>query len=84
MIVADIFHIKQRGPVATMAIETAVPASGIMLRRSSDGASWPIRGVERFCVYIGRPTLDVGEKVGILLPEDADVVPGDVVEIVPA
>lgn len=84
MIVADVFIIKNRGPVVTMAIEAEVPASGIVLRRTSDGKVWPIRGVERFCIYLERPTLGVGERVGILLPDDADVVPGDVVEIVPA
>ncbi len=84
MIVADVYIIKNRGPVATLAIDTEVSASGIGLRRTSDGKTWPIRGVERFCMYLNRPALGVGEQVGLLLPRDADVRPGDVVDIVAA
>jgi hypothetical protein len=84
MIVSGVWHIKQRGPVATMTVDVDVDPAGASLRRSSDGASWPIRGVERFCKFLDRPKLGEAEKVGILLPWGADVKAGDVVEVVPA
>lgn len=82
MIVKDVFIIKKRGPVACVTVVVETPHAGASLRRTSDGTMWPIRGIERFCMYLGRPMLGAGEKVGILLPDGTDVKAGDEVEVV--
>ena len=76
MIVADVFHIKNRGPVVTVTIDHDAPpkAGRDALRRTSDGVTWRITGVEWPVIH---------KMIGILLPRDADVKAGDVVEIVP-
>ena len=83
MQVADTFTIKGRGLVLTMKNDVAVHHAGASLRRVSDGATWPIRGVERFCINLDKPMIGNGESIGLLMPDGCDLTIGDEVEIVP-
>lgn len=75
MIVKNVFIIKKRGPVVSVIIDpNNPPVTGRdSLRRTSDGVTWSIRGVEW-------PIIN--KMVGVLLPPDADVKAGDEVEVV--
>jgi hypothetical protein len=76
------FTIKQRGLVVTMKNDVEVRHEGASLRRLRDGVTWTIRGVERFGKFLGRPTIGVGEGVGLLVPDGCDLAVGDEVAIV--
>jgi hypothetical protein len=84
MRVLDRVHIKGRGDVVALVNETEVAHEGCRLRRMRDGAEWPVRGVERFGKFLDLPTLLVGEKIGLLVPDGCDAAIGEDVEIVPA
>lgn len=84
MKVDDKFHIRGRGNVFTMTNDREVAHKGASLRRIRDGATWPIRGVERYCKVLSEPLLFVGEGVGFLMPDDCDLSVGETVEVVPS
>ena len=47
--------------------------------RPSDGASWPLKGIETFLLP---RELAVGDKIGLLVPFGSEVAEGDLVEFV--
>ncbi len=87
------FTIKGRGEVVTMKIDAPVRRhrylrereagklpenpDALLLRRLSDGRTWPVVGIERFCMHLDKPLLYVGEGVGILLRDAGDLAEGD-------
>lgn len=87
MIVVDVFRINGRGPVATMDLDANAPLVGMSrdtsgpfdLIRERDGARWPVRGIER---HVPALPYRAGEPIGVLLANDVDVKPGDVVRLV--
>lgn len=50
-----------------------------MVARPSDGASWPLKGIETFLLP---RELAVGDKIGLLVPFGSEVAEGDLVEFV--
>jgi hypothetical protein len=82
MKVDGLYTIKQHGLVVSMKNDVEVRHEGASLRRIRDGATWSIRGVERFCKFSGLPTIGVGEPVGLLMPDGCELAVGDEVEIV--
>lgn len=84
MKVEDIFRIKGRGNVLAATVDVEVKHKGATVCRLRDGASWKIRGVERFAKFLARETLFVGESVALLVPDDCDIAQGDAIAIVPA
>lgn len=84
MKILDKVHIRSRGDVFCVTVDVEVTHAGARVRRLRDGASWPVRGFERYCSRHLLPTLKIGEGVGMLVPDGCDLVVGDDVEIVPA
>ena len=83
MIIEDVFIIKKRGPVACVKLDAVLgPQPGDTLRRT-DGTTWRISGVEWWAMPRSPTRPGRGDSVGLLLPKDADVKAGDVVEVVP-
>lgn len=81
MKIKDVFHIKGRGKVLATTVDIEVRHKGAQLVRLRDGASWKIRGVERFANRLSRETLGVGERVGFLVPDGCDLEKGDEVAV---
>lgn len=81
MKVNDRFQIKGRGPVLCVQpldIEIPVPVR----IRAADGSEWEIRGVERYCMYLGRPKIERKEPVSFLVAQDCPIQKGDEIELV--
>lgn len=79
MRITDTFRIKDRGLVACVESDGPCPLPGSKLRRLSDGATWEVKGVERFGTFLGT-TGHAGERISILLDEGPEPLPGDEIE----
>lgn len=70
-------------PGVAVGVRLAGPAPSLgqnwLVHRPSDGASWKLKAIEKFCI---NRELAVGDKVGLVLSPGAPIEDGDVIEFV--
>jgi hypothetical protein len=74
MKIDGVYEIKGRGTEVTTRLDDSVVANGTVIRRTSDGAEWIVRGIDRH--PLPRPLM-AGDPVGFLLEGDAVPSVGD-------
>ncbi len=85
MRVESVYTVTGRG--IGLGVRVAGPAPSLaksldrkwLIVRPSDGASWPLKGIETFLLP---RELAVGDKIGLLVPFGSEVAEGDLVEFV--
>ena len=85
MRVESVYTVTGRG--IGLGVRVAGPAPSLaraldqkwLVVRPSDGASWPLKGIETFLLP---RELAVGDKIGLLVPFGSEVAEGDLVEFV--
>ena len=85
MRVESVYTVTGRG--IGIGVRVAGPAPSLanslarkwLIVRPSDGASWPLKGIETFLLP---RELAVGDKIGLLVPFGSEVAEGDLVEFV--
>ena len=81
MRVESTYRVTGRG--IGLAVRLAGPAPSLdqrwLVLRPADGASWPLKAIDKFCI---NRDLAVGDKIGLLGPFGAEVKDGDLVEFV--
>ena len=85
MRVESVYTVTGRGVGIGVRVAGPAPSLGNALDRKwlivrpSDGASWPLKGIETFLLP---RELAVGDKIGLLVPFGSEVAEGDLVEFV--
>lgn len=81
MRVESVYVVTGRG--IGVGVRLAGPAPSLdqhwLVHRPSDGASWKLKGIEKFCI---RRELAVGDTIGLLIPLGVSISEGDVIEFV--
>ena len=79
MRVESVYALTGRGIGLGVRLAGAVPSLNQrwLVVRPCDGASWPLKAIEKFCI---NRDLAVGDKIGLLVPFGSEVADGDLVE----
>ena len=81
MRVESVYTVTGRGVGLGVRLAGAAPSLNQrwLVLRPCDGASWPLKAIEKFCI---NRDLAVGDKIGLLVPFGSAVAEGDLVEFV--